>query len=115
MIRDKDYDPENDDRPRRPPRLEIRYTFAVNGGPAPDKVHGERFQIGTTVSTSSGPHYVVEVFWRSADRARVLLRPISVEKKPENKPEKKPEKKSEKKSAPPPPVKPRKRFPRKPR
>jgi len=108
MIRDKDYDPEHEDRPQRSPRLEIRYTFAVNGGPAPDKVHGDRFQVGTTVSTSSGPHYVVEVFWRSASCAQVLLRRIPAEKKHA-------EKKPEKKSAPPQPVKPRKRFPRKPR
>lgn len=102
MSRDKDFDREyDDDRPRRSPRLEIRYIFAVNNGPAPDEVHGERFRVGTTVSTSSGPHFVVEVYWLTEDCARVLLRPIPEKKEPEKKPA--------------PPVKPKRRFPRKPR
>lgn len=103
MSRDKDYDREYDDRPRRLPRLEIRYTFAVNGGPAPDKVHGDRFRIGTTVSTSNGPHRVVEVYWLTEEHARVLLRRIPAEKK---KAEKKPEK---------PAARPKKRFSKRPR
>jgi len=98
---DRDNDREYDDRPRRRlPRPEIRYTFAVNNGPAPDRVHGNHFRVGTTVSTSNGPYHVVEVYWLTETHARVLLRPIPEEKKAEKKPA---------------PVKPRKRFPRKPR
>lgn len=82
-----DHDDHDDDRggrdfkQRRPPRVEIRFSFAVNGGPAPDEVHGDRFRAGTTVSTSKGPHRVVEVYWLTETHGRVLLRPIPTKKK----------------------------------
>lgn len=80
--RDNDRDNDRDDRPRRRlPRLEIRYTFVVKGKPAPDEVRGENFRLGIVVSTSSGPHRVVEIFWYSDYKATVLLRPVPPEKK----------------------------------
>ena len=101
---DQDQDHEYGDRPRRTPRVEIRYIFAVNRGPAPTSIHGSHFYQGQIISTSDGPHKVVEVFWITVSKARVLLRPLPPEKKPE------PEKKS-KKSKPAPVSKPKRRFP----
>lgn len=101
MSRDKDFDHEYDDQPRRrSPRPEIRYTFVVNGKPAPDKVHGGGHRVGAIVSTSNGPHRVVEVYWLTEEHARVLLRLIPEEKK----------EKKEKKFTPP-PKKPKRLFP----
>lgn len=103
MNRDRDRDHEEDhdydDRPRRVPRIEIRYIFAVNKGPAPTSVHGSHFYQGQIISTSNGPHKVVEVYWITLTKARVLLRPSL--------PESKPEKTEPKKSV----SKPKRRFP----
>lgn len=85
------HDRDHDDRDRgrrRPLRVEIQYTFAVCGRPAPSEVHGDRFRLGDTVSTSEGPHKVIEVYWFTEAKARVLLRPIPEEKKAEKKPQK---------------------------
>ena len=67
---------------RRLPRVEDQYIFAVNGRPKPPEVHGNRFRLGDIVSTSDGPHKVIEVYWLTEHKARVLLRPISEKKKP---------------------------------
>lgn len=81
---DGDRDRDRDDRdrgPRRPPRIETVYIFAVNKRPKPPEVHGDRFRLGNIVSTSDGPHRVVEVYWLTEHKARVLLRPIETEDK----------------------------------
>lgn len=77
---------------RRPPRVEIQYTFAVCGQPKPPEVRGDNFRLGDIVSTSEGPHKVIEVYWITEAKARVLLRPVEVPKKAEKKAEKKPQK-----------------------
>ena len=79
MPHDKDdCDRDYDDRPRRPrqPRIEIQYTFVVKDKPALIGIKGSSFRIWDTVSTSEGPHKVVEVYWRTEAKAVVLLRPI---------------------------------------
>jgi len=94
-----DEDDSDFERPRRrrdnrvtsPP---VKYVFRVNGKPRPPaEVHARSFKLGEIVSTSEGPHKVVEVYWSGSDKrgwkADVLLRPIvTEEKKPEKKPEK---------------------------
>jgi hypothetical protein len=75
----------DDDAPRhkrRQQREEITYIFAVNGRPKPPTVHGDRFKLGEIVSTSEGPHKVVEVYWIKETKARVLLRPVPAEEAP---------------------------------
>ena len=52
----------------------VRYTFAVQGSVKVPTVHGTQFRLGDSVSTSVGPCKVIEVFWRTASDARVLLR-----------------------------------------
>lgn len=64
---------------RRSPRVEIQYIFAVNERPKPPEVHGDRFRLGDIVSTSEGPHKVIEVYWLTEAKARVLLRPVEKE------------------------------------
>ena len=66
---------------RRPPRVVAVYTFAVNGRLKPPAVRGNRFWPGSIVATSDGPHKVVEVFWFSDAKARVLLRLVEEPKK----------------------------------
>jgi hypothetical protein len=84
-------------RRRRDPRVvspPVKYVFRVNGKPRPPaEVHARSFKLGEIVSTSEGPHKVVEVYWSGGEkrgwRADVLLRPVETEeKKPEKKPEK---------------------------
>ncbi len=72
---DRDYG-----RPR-PPRIETVYIFAFTFvRPELPEVYGDRFWPGNVVSTSDGPYKVIEVYWITAHKARVLLRPV-LEKK----------------------------------
>jgi len=64
---------------RRQPRVEVQYTFAVRGRPKPPEVHGDCFRLGDIVSTSEGPHKVIEVYWFTEAKARVLLRLVKEE------------------------------------
>ena len=77
---------DDDDReyrgPRRSPRVETEYTFAVHGRPKPPEVRAGLFRLGDIVATSDGPHKVIEVFWITATKARVLLRPITKDEQP---------------------------------
>lgn len=85
--RTRDFDDDFEERPerhsrRRQQRPETKFVFRVNGKPRPPaEVHFEREpKLGDVLSTSSGPHKVVEVYWSGGDRrgwkADVLLRPL---------------------------------------
>lgn len=69
------------DRPRQPKPL-TKYVFRVNGKPRPPaEVRCERDpKLGDVLSTSEGPHLVVEVYWSGSEKrgwkADVLLRPV---------------------------------------
>jgi hypothetical protein len=86
----RDFDDDFEERParhrRRQLRPETKYVYRVNGAKPPTEVYCERGpKLGDVLSTSSGPHKVVEVFWSGDDRrgwkADVLLRPLTFEEK----------------------------------
>lgn len=95
----RDEDDDDFERPRRrrdhrvtsPP---TKYVYRVNGRPKPPaEIHARNVKLGEIVSTSEGPHKIVEVYWSGSDsrgwKADVLLRPVETEeKKPEKKPAK---------------------------
>lgn len=81
--RSRDDDGDREHHGRRKPRAVVVFTFAVNGRPKAPEVRGERFRLGDIIATSDGPHKVIEVFWFSDTKARVLLRPMPPEKAPE--------------------------------
>jgi len=93
---------EDDDDFERPPRRRdnrvtsppTKYVYRVNGRPKPPaEIHARIVKLGEVISTSEGPHKIVEVYWSGSDnrgwKSDVLLRPVvTEEKKPEKKPEK---------------------------
>jgi hypothetical protein len=86
---DDDRDDDRDYGRPRPPRIETAYIFAFTFvRPEPPEVYGDRFWLGNVVSTSDGPYKVIEVYWITAHKARVLLRPV-LEKKKLKRPKKK--------------------------
>jgi len=76
---------------RRQPRPETKFVFRVNGKPKPpEEIRFDREpKLGDTLSTSEGPHRVVEVYWSGGDRrgwkADVLLKPLGKKDKPKDK------------------------------
>lgn len=87
---DEDRNDRYDESRRRNLPPEVVYTFAANGRMKPPEVFGDRFRCGMFVSTSEGPHKVIEVYWWSATKARVLVRPTTeAEKQDAGKPTKK--------------------------
>lgn len=62
------------------------YIFHRHGARPPARVHDSYFRLGDIVSTSEGPHKVVEVYWEGSDtrgwKAYVLLRPVEEKEAP---------------------------------
>jgi len=74
---------------RRQPRPETKFVFRVNGKPRPpEEIHCAREpRLDDILSTSEGPHRVVEVFWSGGEtrgwKANVLLTPLGKKDKSE--------------------------------
>jgi len=71
----------------RKPQKPIRYTYRYQKSPKTPKtpeVHGVTApKLGKIISTKAGPAKVLEVFWRSATDADVLLQHIEAKTVPE--------------------------------
>lgn len=76
---------EREDRGRgRKPQKPIRYTYRYQKSPKTPEVHGVTApKLGEIISTKAGPAKVLEVFWRSATDADVLLQYIEAKTVPE--------------------------------
>jgi len=74
---------DREERSERKPQKPIRYTYRYQKSPKTPEVHGVTPKLGDIISTKAGPAKVLEVFWRSATNADVLLRPVESETKSE--------------------------------
>ncbi len=67
----------DDERPERKPQKPIRYTYRYQKSVKKPNVPGNVVpKLGEIISTKAGPAKVLEVFWRSATDADVLLHHI---------------------------------------
>jgi hypothetical protein len=75
---------DREERGERKPQKPIRYTYRYQqSAKTPEIVGGTIPVLGCLVGTKDGPAKVLEVFWRSATDADVLLRPVETQTMPE--------------------------------